>query len=134
MDMFSLEQGQRRYWHTCYGCVGYFPHPCLKSASVQLIRHETSFQPHLSHWHSGSRTIRINSLSFTRYSCIEEVFYLVEFLQFLVMVVIPAFGRAILSRVWKRPIGNPCLTGAVTGTLLDLFRCKQQLVVENALL
>jgi hypothetical protein len=66
-----------------------------------------------------------------------EVFQLLEFVQFLVMLVVPAVRRGIVSRVWKRPTADPCpagaVAGAVVGAVLDLCRSKQELV-ENALL
>lgn len=55
---------------------------------------------------------------------------MIEFLEFLVMLVVPALERGIVDRVWKRPTGNSLLAGA----MLDLSRSKQQLVLENALL
>jgi putative transposase len=55
---------------------------------------------------------------------------LVEFLEFLLMLVIPAFRHGFVSRVWKRPTSNSLSAGVV----LDLCRSKRDLLVENALL
>ena len=62
-----------------------------------------------------------------------EALYLVDFLQFLVLLIIPAFRRSLinwLSWIWKKPTRDSLLLGSV----LDLCRSKRELVVENALL
>jgi putative transposase len=67
---------------------------------------------------------------------------LLQFLNLLVMLVMPALQRGIVSQAWKKPTGNSLPVGAVPGTvagavggaMLDLLRSKQELVVENALL
>jgi putative transposase len=59
------------------------------------------------------------------------------FIQFLVMLVVPAFRRGAsrwLWWIWRKPAGNSLAAGAVTGAVLDLCRSKQQLALENALL
>jgi putative transposase len=62
---------------------------------------------------------------------------LVAFIEFLVMLVIPASQRSIanwLGHIWTKPIHNSILAGSVLGAVLDLCRSKRELVVENALL
>ena len=73
-----------------------------------------------------------------------DVFQLVEFVYFLVMVMIRAFRHGIIDRVWKTPTIDPCPAGALTGAvvgvgavagaMLNLSRSKQELALENALL
>ncbi len=46
------------------------------------------------------------------------------------LFLIPAFGRGVVSWLWRKPAGNSLAAGAV----LDLCRSKQQLLLENALL
>jgi putative transposase len=55
---------------------------------------------------------------------------LVEFLHFLLLFGIPAFRRNIVSWLWPQPSDNSLLAGSV----LDLCRSKQELIIENALL
>ncbi len=57
-----------------------------------------------------------------------------EFLEFVFMLVIPAFRRVIVGRVWKRPTCNSLPATAVTDAMKDLCRSKQDLMIENALL
>jgi len=56
----------------------------------------------------------------------------------LVMLVIPAFCRGIVSRVWKRQTADSFPAGvvadALAGAIMDLCHSKQELMVENALL
>lgn len=63
---------------------------------------------------------------------------MVEFLEFLVMLVIPEFRQGIVSWVWKRPSDNSlradAVVGAASGAMTDLCRSKRELVLENALL
>ncbi len=67
---------------------------------------------------------------------------LVEFLQFLVLLVVlgvPAFRRSIVSWLWRigrKPTSSSlCLpAGALPGAVLDLCRSKHELMIENALL
>jgi len=86
-------------------------------------------------WHSHSATTSIYLRSFPRHSCMGETLYLVDFLQFLGLLIIPAFRRSLvnwLSRIWKKPTGDSLLSGSVLD--LCLSRSKRELVVENALL
>jgi hypothetical protein len=55
-----------------------------------------------------------------------------EFLVLLVVLVVPAFRRGVVSWPWRKPSGNRLYLPA--GAVLDVFRSKQQLVLENALL
>lgn len=73
--------------------------------------------------------------------CKEKHPTLIEFLSFLVMLVIPAFRRGVVSwllrlRIWRKPTSDTLFltTSAVSGVMLYLCRGKQELVVENALL
>lgn len=64
---------------------------------------------------------------------------MIEFLNFLVMLVIPAFRRSVvgwLLRIWRKPTSDALFltTSAVPGVVLDLCSGKQELVLENALL
>lgn len=53
-----------------------------------------------------------------------------EFLRFLVMLVVLELQRRVVDCFWRKPTSNFLLVGAV----LDLCRSKQQLMLENALL
>lgn len=57
---------------------------------------------------------------------------MIAFLKFLVMLVASASRPRprIADWLWRKPISNSLLTGSV----LDLCRTKQELIVENALL
>jgi hypothetical protein len=57
---------------------------------------------------------------------------LVEFLEFLVMLVVPKFRRSIVRWLWRTPISNSLYLPA--GAVLDLGRSTQELILENALL
>ncbi len=63
---------------------------------------------------------------------------MVAFLQFFVMLVIPAFWRRFIGRIWKRPASDSLPTaavaGALAGAMIDLCRSKGELIGENALL
>jgi putative transposase len=52
----------------------------------------------------------------------------------LVIFVIPAFRRSIISRVWKRPTNHSLPAGVAVGAVLDRYSSKQELLVENAML
>lgn len=58
-----------------------------------------------------------------------------EFLEFLVMLLIPVVRRSVVNwlwRVWPKPTSNG--RSLPTGALTDLCRSKRELIIENALL
>lgn len=59
---------------------------------------------------------------------------MLEFLEFLVMVMIPSFPRSVVSWRWRKPIGTSLSASALAGAVPDLCRRKQELIMDNALL
>ena len=85
--------------------------------------------------------IRIREPLFTWHSCREKYSVLVEFLQFLVMLVMfvgPAFQRRFIGRIPKGPDGDsrPAapVTNGLAGAMVHLCRSRGELLLENALL
>ncbi len=63
---------------------------------------------------------------------------MVAFLEFFVLLIIPAFRRRLVNWlfwIWNKPTRDSLLSGSVLSRLvLDLCRSKHELLVENALL
>lgn len=60
----------------------------------------------------------------------EKHTYLIPFLEFLLMYLVPTFRRAAVSWLWRRPTGN----SLAADSMLDLCHGKRELMMENALL
>jgi putative transposase len=62
---------------------------------------------------------------------------LLQFLEFLVMLMVPTLRRSTVNwlwRIWMKPTGNSLPAGALPGAVLDLCLSKQELMMENALI
>jgi len=62
----------------------------------------------------------------------EKYWSLIAFFEFLLMLIVRALRRRVVSWLWRKPTSN-CLYLPV-GAAMDLSRNKQELLVENALL
>ena len=62
----------------------------------------------------------------------EKYWSLIAFFEFLLMLIVRALRRRVVSWLWRKPTSN-CLYLPV-GAAMDLSRNKQDLLVENALL